>query len=240
MKRGVRLLAATGALTATAVLVPLGVTSAAPATTNGLAATCGIPVGGVWRVVASLPCRAVAPAGTSVRLNLNSHFRWSAPTSSSGAVTVTSTRVAPGGMLGTLHAAHAGTATLHAVGVMVCPAGQACPALALLWTLRVTVVGQVSSHGTVTVTATSGGTTQSIQEGDQLVVNLSGPAVYKWSEPSATNASVLDRISGSAGYAIFVAVGTGTATVTAVGSPSCFPRCLMPSRLLEIHVVVTH
>jgi len=240
VKNSARFLVAAGALiVAAAVLAPLGVTPASPATTAPPKSGCGIAAGGAWQITSRLPCRATAPVGTSAHLNLNSHFRWSAPTSSSGAVTISATRVAPGGMLGTLHAVHAGTALLRAVGVMVCPAGQACPALAMLWQLRVTVVAPSTGHSTVTVTQSSNGGTVTIREGDLLDVNLTGPTINTWSVPTASNASVLERISAAAGHAIFMALGPGTSLVTAVNNPSCFPKCLEPSRLISIHVVVT-
>jgi hypothetical protein len=232
--------AAAGALiVAAAALVPLGVTPASPATTTAPKSGCAIPATGAWQITSRLPCRATAPAATSVSFNLNSHFRWSVPTSSSSAVTISATRVAPGGMIGTLHAVSAGTAVLRAVGVMVCPAGKACPALAMSWTLRVTVVAASTGHVTVTATQANSGGTVTIREGDLLNVTLSGPTLNSWSEPTATDSSVLDRISATAGHAIFIALGTGTATVTAIEHASCYPKCLAPARIIQIHVVVT-
>lgn len=240
MKNSARLLAAAGALlVATAALVPLGATSAPAATSTSPKSGCGIPTSGAWQLTSRVPCRATAPAATSVSFNLNSHFHWSIPTSNSTAVTISATRVAPGGMRGTLHAVHAGTALLRATGVMVCPAGKACPALAMLWTLRVKVVAPSTGHVTVTVTQTSNGNTVTVREGDLLDVTLAGITINTWSVPTASDSSVLERISATAGHAIFLALGTGTATVRAVNNPSCLPKCLEPSGLISIHVVVT-
>lgn len=99
----------------------------------------------------------------------------------------------------------------------------------------------VSSSRTITVTQADGGRSYALRVGDRLVVQLSGPSVYTWTEPVSSDQAVLQPTggsSGSAATATFVAKTEGNAKVTAIGSPKCFPRCLAPSRLFVVRVSV--
>ncbi|HVA69804.1 MAG TPA: hypothetical protein VNF08_00560 [Acidimicrobiales bacterium] len=94
---------------------------------------------------------------------------------------------------------------------------------------------------TVTVTEADSGHRYSLTRGTRLVVQLSGPAIYTWTEPVSSNPAVLKRtVSSSANPAIttFIAQKKGVARVTAVGNPKCYPQCLMPSRVFTIIVSV--
>jgi len=107
-------------------------------------------------------------------------------------------------------------------------------------TLDIVVSRQVAPH-TVTVGDSSSGTTLRLHVGDRLVVRLSTGSLYKWSEPVSSGPSVLARTGGRStpsAVATFVARSLGTARVTAVGNPSCYPACLPPSRLYSLSVTV--
>jgi hypothetical protein len=239
VKVRLRLVGAAGVLCA-AALLPLAATPASPAATPSAAPTCGVVPGKSWRIVSSTtPCQIVVPVGVSVPVKLSSSFRWSAPTSSSSAVTITSTHPAKGGLTGWLHAVHVGRAVVKAVGVMVCAPGHVCPALAMLWQLQVRVVAHLSSPTTVTVTELDAGTSVSLIQGDRLVVSLTPSQNYAWTEPRAADATVLRRLSGAAGHATFLAVGPGSTIVSAIENPDCYPACLTPSKLIQFHVAVT-
>ncbi len=90
---------------------------------------------------------------------------------------------------------------------------------------------------TIDVTQADSGRSFSLTRGDRLVVQLSGPAIYTWTEPVSSNPAVLKRtVDSSANPALttFIAEKIGKARVTAVGNPKCYPQCLMPSRLFTI------
>lgn len=98
-----------------------------------------------------------------------------------------------------------------------------------------------SPPGTVTVTGAQSGRTVTVRLGGRLVVRLSGPSSYTWTEPVSSNPAVLQRTAGSSGSAItaiFVARSKGRARVTAVDNPNCYPGCLPPSRLFTVTVSV--
>jgi hypothetical protein len=112
------------------------------------------------------------------------------------------------------------------------------------------VTGQASTKFNLTalappriihVTLADSGHSYSLSRGTRLVVQLSGPTIYIWTEPVSSNPAVLKGTggsSGSAATATFVAEMTGKARVTAVGSATCSPLCLMPSRLFTLSASV--
>ena len=103
------------------------------------------------------------------------------------------------------------------------------------------LAGTARSTHTVKVTNADNGRSIRVHLKDRLVFTLTGPGIYVWSMPSASNHAVLNRTSGAAGStatATFVAAKKGVSAVTAAGSPSCHPACLMPSRLFRISVTV--
>jgi len=94
---------------------------------------------------------------------------------------------------------------------------------------------------TITVTQADSGRSYALHRGDHLIVQLTGPSFYIWTEPSSSNQAVLQRTGGSTGAtasAAFVARSTGKATVSAIDNPNCYPQCLPPSRLFEVGVSV--
>ncbi|MGO8873755.1 MAG: hypothetical protein ACLQPH_20615 [Acidimicrobiales bacterium] len=121
--------------------------SSGPATTvtttpPGGTPPCGVAAGpGVTVTGPPEPCSASAHVGATLSVVLDAGFDWSTPTSDSSAVDVADVRRRSTGTLtAELLAARAGRATVSAVGTVRCAPGQACPALALRWQLRVTVV----------------------------------------------------------------------------------------------------
>jgi hypothetical protein len=99
-----------------------------------------------------------------------------------------------------------------------------------------------STH-TIKVTNADNGHSIRVHLNDRLMLTLTGPGIYVWSMPTASNHAVLSRTSGESGStatATFVAVKKGESNVMAAGSPSCHPACLIPSRLFHIAVTVVH
>ena len=94
---------------------------------------------------------------------------------------------------------------------------------------------------TITVTQADSGRSYTLHKNDHLVVRLSGPSFYTWTEPASSDQSVLQRTKGSSGSSAtgtFVARAKGKAQVTAIDNPNCYPQCLAPSRLFEVNVSV--
>jgi hypothetical protein len=93
------------------------------------------------------------------------------------------------------------------------------------------------SPRTYSATQADSGRTYSLRVGDHLVVKLSGPTIYSWTEITSSNQAVLLRQSASSGAtatASLVARAKGEARVTAIDNPNCYPQCLPPSRLFTI------
>jgi hypothetical protein len=101
------------------------------------------------------------------------------------------------------------------------------------------VVVRPSSAVTVSVTRADAGHSYSLRVGDRFVVNLAGPATYTWTVPTVSDPTVLMRVSGGPGNAVFRAVGPGSITVSAVDNPNCYPACLPPSLIVHFTVSVT-
>lgn len=98
-----------------------------------------------------------------------------------------------------------------------------------------------TSPESTTITQADSGQSISLHEGSHLSIQLSGPAIYTWTEPISSNGAVLVRSIGSSGNtatATFVAQSTGHVRVSAVDNPNCYPQCLMPSRLFVLAVSV--
>ncbi|HVA53443.1 MAG TPA: hypothetical protein VNF05_08005 [Acidimicrobiales bacterium] len=128
------------------------------------------------------------------------------------------------------------------------------PVLVPTGTYRMTVrfSGLGGSHATrfqltraasppITVTEANSGESYSLRVGAQLLIQLTGPANYTWSEPATSDASVLERSVGTSGNvatATFVAVSSGSVRVTAEDNPNCYPQCLPPSRLFAVTISV--
>ncbi|MHB8380086.1 MAG: M15 family metallopeptidase domain-containing protein [Acidimicrobiales bacterium] len=97
------------------------------------------------------------------------------------------------------------------------------------------------SPRSITVTQADSGKRITMNKGDRLFIQLSGPTIYTWTEPASSNGAVLARTAGSSGSAAtatFVATSTGDVRVTSVDNPNCYPQCLPPSRLFSLTVSV--
>jgi hypothetical protein len=76
--------------------------------------------------------------------------------------------------------------------------------------------------------------------GDLLTVRLlASPLVWTTAVSSDPRVLIsLPEMNPVAGLFVFRAVASGTARVSAVGNPTCYPQCLMPSRLFFVTVTV--
>jgi len=188
------------------------------------------------------PCTVTTRVGASIHIVLDPGFRWDTPTSDSSIVEVVNVeRQSSGRLDADLRATGVGQATVSATGGVLCPPGQPCPALARLWALHITV-GATSSR-TTTVTQADSGHTYELRKGDGLVVQLSGPSSYTWTDPASSDQAVLQPTSGSSGAsasATFAALARGQVEVTATDNPNCYPECLAPSRLFQVTVSVVN
>ena len=94
-------------------------------------------------------------------------------------------------------------------------------------------------HG-ATVTLADSGRTIVLAQGDLLTVRLiASPMV--WAKAVSSDPRVVvsvPEMNPVAGLFVFRASAPGSARVTAVGNPSCYPQCLMPSRLFYVNVTV--
>ncbi len=84
------------------------------------------------------------------------------------------------------------------------------------------------TRGTITVTFHDEGHSYTMHRGEHLDVRLHGPGISSWTEPSSSSTAVLKQLSGTSGEtatAVFVAASSGSASVTAIGTPGCAPEC---------------
>lgn len=210
-----------------------------PTTTGPAIPPCGVVASPDVVITAQPePCTVSTQVGATVHIVLDPGFHWETPKSDSSIAEVVNVeRQSSGRLDADLRAVSVGQATVSATGSVLCPPGQPCPALARLWSLHITVTAQ--SSGTITVTQADSGHSYVLHIGDHLVVQLSGPSNYTWTEPTSSDHAVLNPTGGSSGAnasADFLAVAMGTAKVMATDNPNCYPQCLAPSRLFEVSV----
>ena len=222
--------------------LPITSTTAPSSFDSGVAA-CGIAESPQFRIVSQpSPCDVVTYVGARISIVLGSGFRWSAPTVGAGRVRVSGlVHAVSGGLSATVRALAVGQTTIRSVGGLVCPPGQACPALARLWSLNVIIVACFSTPVTVGLSASDSGRQFILRRGDRLKVVLRGPANYIWSLPTSTKLSVLQALGASRGNvarATFVAIRRGRGSINATDAANCYPECLPPSRLFTLSVVV--
>ena len=219
-------------------------TNSAATTTEPAAPPCGVVTNPDVVITSRIgPCAATAHVGSTVHIVLDPGFHWDDPKSDSDVVQVAGVqRRSSGGLTADLYATAIGQATLTAVGTLACAPGQPCPALARLWSLRLTITHRPAPSQTIAVTEVDSGRSYTMHRDDQLDVELSGPSSYTWTKPASSDQGALQPMptsSGSTASASFVAAGPGEATVTATDNPNCYPACLAPSRLFEVSVSVT-
>ena len=105
---------------------------------------------------------------------------------------------------------------------------------------------RTATGGTTTLTDADSGRTISLAIGERLRVQLT---TGTWDPPTSSSAAVVVRSSSSGGYptgapvdALFSALGSGSAAVTAYSDAACFhsqPACMMPGRQWKVRVVVS-
>lgn len=119
--------------------------SAAPVNVEvvaGLAAPpCGVVPGPEVVITNSTqPCSVATHVGATIHIVLDAGFTWNTPTSDSSVVHVVNVQRQSSGRLDAdLRAVNVGQATVSSTGSILCPSGQACPALARLWAVHITV-----------------------------------------------------------------------------------------------------
>ncbi|MFN8496447.1 MAG: hypothetical protein U0641_01210 [Anaerolineae bacterium] len=91
---------------------------------------------------------------------------------------------------------------------------------------------------TVTVTYRDNNSTLNVQRSSTIVLalDLGGGGFFNWRDVTV-DPTYLKPIAPSH-QGIFQAQRTGTTTITAVGDPKCYPRCLAPSVLFTLKVVI--
>jgi hypothetical protein len=112
-----------------------------PTTTGPASQPCGVVAGpGVVVTRRPEPCTVSTRVGATVHIVLDPGFRWDNPKSDSNAVEVVNiNRQTSGRLDADLRTERVGEATVSAVGAVLCPPGQPCPALARLWEVHVSV-----------------------------------------------------------------------------------------------------
>lgn len=98
----------------------------------------------------------------------------------------------------------------------------------------------VAQARTIALSVADDGRRFSVNVGDRVSVSLPTAGVLHWGRVQTSNPAVLAVLAAAtpAGVTVLEARHAGVATITATGNPSCYPECLMPSRLLRITVVV--
>ena len=93
---------------------------------------------------------------------------------------------------------------------------------------------------TVSLNAADSGRRYIVNVGDRVSLSLAVTGVFRWSDVQTSDPAVLAivNVPTLASVTVFQARRGGLATITATGNPSCYPQCLMPSRLLRITIVV--
>jgi hypothetical protein len=97
------------------------------------------------------------------------------------------------------------------------------------------------SYQTIHVTQADSGKQYQVHVGDHVVVRLTGPSIYTWTEPRSSRTGVLRRTKGTTGAVAtgtFVATATGRAQVSATDDPPCFILCMPPVQFFSIEVRV--
>lgn len=98
--------------------------------------------------------------------------------------------------------------------------------------------------GQVTLTVADNGRTVHVVVGQHLMVDLQGPPFDPWSQPTSSNAAVLQAqpsgVTATNGSAVarFLAASNGQSRLSSAETPSCRPACELPSRLWTVTVIV--
>lgn len=215
-------------------------------TTPGIASNCGVTAGPSVRALSqNQPCVIAVTVGAKVGIALAKNYRWGhLHADGSGHVSISGLVArSTGGLNAIVNTTSPGAVVVSASGVMVCPAGTPCPALARLWSLRIVVVRLASSSVSIALGVNDGNRSVTLRRGDRMVLALAATGAYRWSAPRSESSSVAKLVGratgGATAHAVFDAVGVGTTNVTVVETPACYPQCLMPSRLFRVVLHVT-
>jgi hypothetical protein len=106
--------------------------------------------------------------------------------------------------------------------------------------LRATTSFVLTGTRSATVTLADSGRHYALPVGGLLTVRLIAPLIV-WTTAVSSDPVVLTSLpemNPVVGLYVFRAVAPGTARISAVGNPACYPQCLMPSRLFFIDVSV--
>ncbi len=101
--------------------------------------------------------------------------------------------------------------------------------------------------GTVTLGEADGQRTIHVATGQHIDVALRAQTSYSWSAPLSGDEHIVATTSsetggGGSASGSFTAAGIGTTTVSATNDPNCgrsVPRCMLPSALWQVTVIVT-
>jgi hypothetical protein len=106
--------------------------------------------------------------------------------------------------------------------------------------LRATTTLNLSRSHDLTATLADSGHRYALAVGDLLTIRLLATSM-NWTTAVSTNPGVLSalpEVNPVAGLFTFRAIAPGTAGVSTVGNPACYPQCLMASRLFFVTVSV--
>lgn len=106
--------------------------------------------------------------------------------------------------------------------------------------LRTTTSVSLTRSHNVTVNLADSGRRYALAVGDHLSVHLLGTPMV-WTTAVSSDPRVLiglPMMNSVGGLSVFRALAPGTSHVSAVGNPSCYPQCLMASRLFSITVTI--
>jgi hypothetical protein len=121
------------------------------------------------------------------------------------------------------------------------PAGRYTFKVSLLGlTLRTETSFVLTRPSSETVVQADSGRHYVLDVGDLLTVRLDASSLV-WTTAVSSDTQVLvpvPEMNPVAGLFVFRALATGTARVSAVGNPVCYPQCLMPSSLFFVTVTV--
>ena len=223
--------------------------------------TLPVPPLGLGRLVTEADDRGTIAltVGDRVLLALDGPYTWKVTVADASVLAQINDPTPPGSQ-GIFQAMAAGQTTLTAVGSPICPPGQACVQIVRVFNLALVVGGPAPSPtGTripspvpgsqVTITRADNGRTIPLAVGDRVLLDLGAslnwdvridnpavlaPLIRDNPPVPAPPAEVAPPAPGAQG--LFEVRATGTATLTATGSPICLPDQACPQFLVFFKV----
>lgn len=106
--------------------------------------------------------------------------------------------------------------------------------------LRATTSFAITRSRSLTITLADSGHHYALAVGNYLIVRLlASPLVWTTAVSSSPRTLIaLPKVNTVVGLYVFRALAPGSARVSAVGNPACYPRCLMASRVFFVTVTV--